>query len=75
MDTSTPRVQLASLDTLWFQVSGTLCNLACTHCFVSCSPTNRTHEPLSLETVRRYLAEARGARRARSTTSPAASRS
>lgn len=53
-----PRVRLRSLDTLWFQVAGTVCNLACTHCFVSCSPTNRTHDHLSLETVRGYLDEA-----------------
>ena len=55
-----PRVELRSLDTLWFQVGGTLCNLACTHCFVSCSPTNHTHELLDLDTVRRYLDEAVG---------------
>ncbi len=54
-----PRVALRSLDTLWFQVAGTLCNLACRHCFVSCSPTNHTHEHLPLETVQRHLAEAR----------------
>ncbi|MEL7058735.1 MAG: radical SAM protein [Acidobacteriota bacterium] len=53
-----PHVRLRSLDTLWFQVAGTLCNLACSHCFVSCSPTNRTHEMLSLEEVERTLAEA-----------------
>jgi molybdenum cofactor biosynthesis enzyme MoaA len=53
-----PRVELRSLDTLWFQVAGTLCNLACSHCFVSCSPTNRTHEHLSLAAVERHLAEA-----------------
>lgn len=53
-----PRVALRSLDTLWFQVAGTVCNLACSHCFVSCSPTNHTHEHLSLETVQRYLEEA-----------------
>ncbi len=53
-----PRVQLASLDTLWFQVAGTLCNLACTHCFVSCSPTNRTHEMLPLDQVRAHLDDA-----------------
>jgi AdoMet-dependent heme synthase len=52
-----PRVELVSLDTLWFQVAGTLCNLACTHCFISCSPTNHTHEHLSLATVRRSLDE------------------
>jgi MoaA/NifB/PqqE/SkfB family radical SAM enzyme len=53
-----PRVRLGSLDTLWFQVAGTVCNLACTHCFVSCSPTNRTHDHLSLASVRKYLDEA-----------------
>jgi MoaA/NifB/PqqE/SkfB family radical SAM enzyme len=57
---SPPRIALRSLDTLWFQVAGTLCNLACTHCFISCSPTNHTHEMLSLEDVRRTLAEAVG---------------
>lgn len=55
-----PRVELRSLDTLWFQVAGTVCNLACTHCFISCSPTNHTHEMMSLATVERYLAEAVG---------------
>jgi len=53
-----PSVELKSLDTLWFQVGGTVCNLACTHCFVSCSPTNHTHEFLTLAAVRRYLDEA-----------------
>lgn len=55
-----PRVELRSLDTLWFQVAGTICNLACSHCFISCSPTNRTHEHMSLEQVRSYLDEAVG---------------
>lgn len=55
---SAPRVELKALDTLWFQVSGTLCNLACTHCFISCSPTNRTHDMLSLDAVRPHLDEA-----------------
>ncbi len=53
-----PRVELASLDTLWFQVAGTVCNLACTHCFISCSPTNHTHEHMTLEQVESHLAEA-----------------
>jgi uncharacterized Fe-S cluster-containing radical SAM superfamily protein len=53
-----PRVSLSSLDTLWFQVAGTVCNLACTHCLVSSSPTNRTHEPMGLAQVRELLAEA-----------------
>jgi sulfatase maturation enzyme AslB (radical SAM superfamily) len=55
-----PLVALKSLDTLWFQVGGTVCNLACTHCFISCSPTNHTHEMLGLADVERYLAEAAG---------------
>ena len=53
-----PEVALRALDTLWFQVGGTLCNLACSHCFISCSPTNHTHEFMRLATVERYLAEA-----------------
>jgi sulfatase maturation enzyme AslB (radical SAM superfamily) len=52
-----PRVELRRLDTLWFQISGTLCNLACAHCLVSSSPTNRTHEMLTAEQVRPYLEE------------------
>jgi AdoMet-dependent heme synthase len=56
--TVAPQVELRSLDTLWFQVGGTVCNLACTHCFISCSPTNHTHERMSLAEVRRYLDEA-----------------
>ena len=53
-----PRVPLLALDTLWFQVAGTLCNLTCTHCFISCSPTNHTHEMMSLAQVEEYLREA-----------------
>jgi|CXWL01.1.fsa_nt_gi sulfatase maturation enzyme AslB (radical SAM superfamily) len=55
---SVPRVELRSLDTLWFQVAGTVCNLACRHCFISCSPTNHTHELMPLAEVVRYLREA-----------------
>ncbi|MEO1082606.1 MAG: radical SAM protein [Acidobacteriota bacterium] len=53
-----PRVELKSLDTLWFQVAGTVCNLACSHCFISCSPTNHTHELLSLAEVEVHLDDA-----------------
>jgi len=53
-----PRVRLEALDTLWVQVGGTVCNLACTHCLVSSSPTNRTHEPMSYDEVLPYLDEA-----------------
>lgn len=57
LDTSAPVVPLAHLDELWFQVGGTLCNLECRHCFISCSPTNNTFGFLDLETVRRFLDE------------------
>ena len=53
-----PTAPLLDIDTLWFQVAGTLCNLKCSHCFISCSPTNHAHEMLSLATVKRFLAEA-----------------
>jgi molybdenum cofactor biosynthesis enzyme MoaA len=52
-----PVIPLAHLDDLWFQVAGTLCNLECTHCFISCSPHNHRFGFLSLETVRRTLQE------------------
>ncbi|HVR74744.1 MAG TPA: radical SAM protein, partial [Planctomycetota bacterium] len=54
-----PLVLLEALDDLWFQVGGTLCNLACTHCFISCHPRNESFGLLSLETVRRHLEESR----------------
>lgn len=57
--TSHPRVPLVALDTLWFQVAGTICNIECTHCFISCSPKNHAHEMLSLADVQRRLDEAR----------------
>ncbi len=53
-----PFVPSISLDTLWFQVAGTLCNLQCRHCFVSCSPTNHSHAMLSAADVRERLSEA-----------------
>ncbi|MFQ5788985.1 MAG: radical SAM protein, partial [Acidobacteriota bacterium] len=54
-----PRVSLAALDDLWFQISGTLCNLTCKHCFISCSPTNHAFERLELDHVLRLLEESR----------------
>ncbi len=52
-----PAVALTHLDHLWFQVGGTVCNLACRHCFISCSPHNNNFGFLSLEEVRRRLEE------------------
>ncbi|MFQ5428464.1 MAG: methyltransferase domain-containing protein [Thermodesulfobacteriota bacterium] len=50
---------LTGLSTLWFQVSGTLCNLKCSHCFISCGPGVKRHGMMSREDVDRYLEEAR----------------
>lgn len=52
-----PSIELTALDELWFQVSGTLCNLQCSHCFISCSPHNDSFGYLSLATVERMLEE------------------
>ncbi len=52
-----PIVDINSLDNLWFQVSGTICNIACNHCFNNSSPTNRKFEFLSLEECIGYLEE------------------
>jgi MoaA/NifB/PqqE/SkfB family radical SAM enzyme len=57
LDSPAPEVALSHLDDLWFQVGGTVCNLECTHCFISCSPRNHTFGFLDLATVRRYLDE------------------
>jgi len=53
-----PKVPLLSLDTVWFQVAGTLCNLSCNHCFISCSPTRHAHEIMTRAEVRPFLDEA-----------------
>ena len=53
-----PEAPLRALDTLWLQVAGTLCNLQCTHCFISCSPTNTTHGMMTVAQVRAHLADA-----------------
>jgi len=52
-----PDIALSHLDHLWFQVSGTLCNLTCHHCFISCSPKNDSFGYLSLAEVKRRLEE------------------
>ncbi len=57
--TDTPRVELTALDNLWFQIAGTLCNLKCTHCFISCSPTNHNFELMELEKVLAALEESK----------------
>lgn len=50
-----PSVALSHLDDLWFQVAGTLCNLSCHHCFISCHPKNDSFGMLTLGEVQRWL--------------------
>jgi len=52
-----PQVPLKELETLWLQVGGTLCNLECTHCFISCGPKNRTIPMMTLAQVKERLRE------------------
>lgn len=52
-----PEVRL-DLRSLWFQVTGTLCNLACRHCFNASGPRDPWLRPLDAAVVRRGLREA-----------------
>ena len=52
-----PSIDVSDLDHLWFQVSGTLCNLTCHHCFISCSPKNNSFGFLSFAEVQKRLQE------------------
>ena len=54
--TAAPRVPLRALDQLWFQVSGTVCNLRCGHCFISCSPENHSFWFMTRSEVSEHLA-------------------
>jgi AdoMet-dependent heme synthase len=53
-----PTQELDHLDTLWFQIAGTLCNLRCNHCFISCSPENHTLGMMTLEQFLPHLQDA-----------------
>jgi molybdenum cofactor biosynthesis enzyme MoaA len=53
-----PILQLDHLDTLWFQIAGTLCNLRCNHCFISCSPENHALSLMTFDQFLPYLNEA-----------------
>jgi uncharacterized Fe-S cluster-containing radical SAM superfamily protein len=49
-------VSLKGIRTLWFN-TGTLCNLACTNCYIESSPSNDRLSYLTLAEVRRFLDE------------------
>jgi AdoMet-dependent heme synthase len=54
-----PEVPFRWLDALWIQVTGTLCNIACRHCFISCGPKAAQVPMMSPEEVERALEEGR----------------
>jgi AdoMet-dependent heme synthase len=54
-----PLLRFEHLDTLWFQVTGTLCNLACLHCFVSCGPKNDRIPMMTIEEIQTTLHDAK----------------
>ncbi len=49
---------MAALDTVWIQLTGTLCNLACRHCFISCGPTETRVPMMRADEVRAWLRQA-----------------
>ena len=55
---SCPRasVEMKQLKTLWFN-TGTLCNLACSNCYIESSPTNDRLEFIRLSQVQQFLDE------------------
>ncbi len=47
-----PDLPLLHLDVLWLQVTGTVCNIACRHCFISCGPKVRIHDLMTIDQCR-----------------------
>src|SRR3954447_25348905 len=54
-----PTAPLSALDTVWFQLPGTLCNIACLHCFITCGPKEDRVPLMTRERIETLLIEAR----------------
>lgn len=54
-----PEVPFRWLDALWIQVTGTLCNIACLHCFISCGPKATQVPMMTAADIERALDEGR----------------
>lgn len=52
-----PSIEMTKLKNLWFNVTGFSCNLKCRHCYLNCSPTNKSRKFLNLEKIKNALAE------------------
>ena len=59
MESATPLGRFDGLESLWLQVAGTLCNVRCTHCFISCGPGEDRLKMMNIAQVEATLAEAR----------------
>src|SRR5213083_2586342 len=53
-----PRAPFVRLSTLWIQITGTWCNLECTHCINASGPRQPWLAPLPAERARRAIQEA-----------------
>ncbi|PYN07445.1 MAG: radical SAM protein [Candidatus Rokuibacteriota bacterium] len=58
VDAPTPRAPFVALSTLWLVLTGTLCNLRCTHCLNTSGPDAPWLPPLDGAVARRAIAEA-----------------
>jgi MoaA/NifB/PqqE/SkfB family radical SAM enzyme len=56
--TAAPAAPFRELRSLWFQLTGTLCNLACRHCFNASGPRHPWLPGLDATGIRRYIEEA-----------------
>src|SRR5260370_33773947 len=54
-----PELPFRWLDTLWVQVTGTLCNIACRHCFITCGPKAHDIPLMTVEQVEDALEQGR----------------
>ena len=55
-----PTLPFPYLETLWLQVTGTLCNLTCKHCFITCGPNNASHPIMASAQVTEAVDDALG---------------
>src|SRR5437764_11754318 len=53
-----PEAPFSGFDTVWFQLTGTLCNIACRHCFITCGPREDRVPMMTTPEVLRFLDEA-----------------
>ena len=58
-DDDAAQLPFFGLDTLWLQLTGTLCNIACRHCFISCGPKEDRVPMMTRDRIEALLLEAR----------------